>query len=132
MNIVIDTNVLISGLFFGGYPRDIINASNNGLFNVVASPQIITEYDRVTKEMDERKKGILDFDAFHSFINTIIIVFPLIEVNVSRDSKDDMFIECALDSGASYIVTGDEDLLVLKQVNDVKIIKPKDFCEIFL
>lgn len=65
MNIVIDTNVLISGLFFDGYPRGIINASNNGLFNVVASPQIITEYDRVTKEMDKRKKGILDFDAFH-------------------------------------------------------------------
>lgn len=46
---------------------------------------------------------------------------------VSEDSKDDMVLECALASNASFIVTGDNHLLKLKEFRGIKIITPKDF-----
>ena len=48
---------------------------------------------------------------------------------VSRDPKDDIFIACAVEGRADYIVTGDADLLVLNEYEGIKILRPRDFIE---
>jgi predicted nucleic acid-binding protein len=52
-----------------------------------------------------------------------------ISKSVSRDKKDDKILQCGLDGNVDYIVTGDKDLLVLKEYETIKIINPKDYLE---
>ena len=54
------------------------------------------------------------------------------KVKVSRDEYDDKFIECAIDSNATYIVSGDGDLLEIKEYQNIQIITAKDFCDKYL
>ncbi len=54
------------------------------------------------------------------------------EIKTCRDPDDDKFIECAVDAGALYIVSGDNDLLDIGQYNDIMIITAKEFCDTYL
>ncbi len=56
-----------------------------------------------------------------------MVVSPDQKVNVCRDKKDNFLIESALEGKADYLVTGDDDLLLLNPFQNIKIIKPKDF-----
>ena len=49
-----------------------------------------------------------------------------------KDPDDDKFINCAIDSKSLYIVSGDNDLLVLGEYNNIKIITATQFCETYL
>jgi len=51
--------------------------------------------------------------------------------NICRDPTDDMIIACAIDAAADYIVTGDEDLLILKNYKNISIINPRNFEALF-
>ena len=51
--------------------------------------------------------------------------------DICRDPNDDMIIACAIDAAADYIVTGDEDLLILKRYKDIVIINPRNFEALF-
>jgi putative PIN family toxin of toxin-antitoxin system len=51
--------------------------------------------------------------------------------NICGDPNDDMIIACAVDAAADYIVTGDEDLLILKRYKDIVIINPRNFESLF-
>ncbi len=57
------------------------------------------------------------------------IIEPVTHVRICRDPDDDKFLECAKDSQALYIVSGDKDLLVIKRFENVRIVTAKDFCE---
>jgi len=58
-----------------------------------------------------------------------IIVQPGQKVQLSRDSDDDKFIDCALSGKALYIVSGDNDLLEIKNVEGVEIITAREFID---
>jgi predicted nucleic acid-binding protein len=51
MKVVLDTNVLVSGIFFSGPPAEILRAWSQGKFKLVLSPQILDEYTRVSAEL---------------------------------------------------------------------------------
>ncbi|MDI6793639.1 MAG: putative toxin-antitoxin system toxin component, PIN family, partial [bacterium] len=51
------------------------------------------------------------------------------EAALSRDIKDNMVIECAIEGGADYIVSGDPDLKVLKEYQEIQIVSPGEFLE---
>ena len=57
MRIVIDTNVLISGVFFGGFPRKILSAVVGHQITACATAEIINEYEDIVQEMISRKQG---------------------------------------------------------------------------
>jgi len=59
--------------------------------------------------------------------NHSILVTPTTPIHVCRDEKDNSFLECALAANADYIVSGDNDLLVLNPFKNIPIIKPADF-----
>ncbi len=54
------------------------------------------------------------------------------EVVICRDPDDDKFIECAIDTKALYIVSGDNDLLTIKEYEGIQIITAKDFCDKYM
>ena len=132
MRVVVDTNVLVSGIFFGGAPRRVVEAVAGSAIEASATSEIVDEYDRVVAEMISRKQGKLRRDALSVLMSKIELVEPVTKVEVCRDPDDDKFIGCAIDAGAYYIVSGDKDLLDISEYGGVEMVTAADFCERFL
>lgn len=77
MKIVIDTNVVISGIFFGGFPRKILEAVVNNKVDAYANTKIIKEYSDIVKEMIVDKGGKLDENILSPFIEKLNLVKPV-------------------------------------------------------
>lgn len=132
MRIVLDTNVLISGVFFGGFPRKILSAVVSKKMTSCATAEIINEYEEVVQEMIDRKQGHINKSILVPLINAMQIIEPSSHIKICRDPDDDKFVECAKDSQALYIVSGDKDLLVIKKYENIQIVTAKDFCDKYL
>ena len=124
MKIVIDTNVVISGTFFGGAPRRVIESVGKNGIHACATPEIIEEYEEI--------QGHIRRDVLAPFIAGLELIAPKTKVEVSRDPDDDKFIGCALDAKALYIVSGDKDLLDIGRYENVEMITAAEFCSRYL
>lgn len=132
MKIVIDTNVLISGVFFGCFPRKILSSVVSREVTACATAEIIDEYEDIVQEMINRKQGHINKNILTPLIKSMEIIEPVTHVKICRDSDDDKFLGCAKDSHALYIVSGDKDLLVLEKYENIQIVTAKKFCEKYL
>ena len=132
MRIVADTNVVISGTFFKGNPRRVVEAIIKSEVDAYATPDIIDEYLSVVDRIAKRGEGIFDSSGFLRFIADLNLIEALTEVSVCRDPDDNKFIACAIDADALFIVSGDNDLLDLKDYEGIKIITAADFVEKYL
>ena len=132
MNIVIDTNVVISGTFFGGAPRKVLEAVVSDNVSAFATTEIVDEYHEIVQEMISRKQGNLSPFVLATFIGRLHMIETTTTVSASRDPDDDKFLECAIDSKSLYIVSGDKDLLDLENYKGIEIINAADFCSRFL
>ena len=132
MKIVVDTNVLISGVFFGGYPRKIIEAVIDDDIKACATVEIVDEYNEIVAEMIDRKQGHIRKDILMPLVAKLELISPRTNVEVCRDPDDDKFLSCAIDSKALYIVSGDKDLLSIRTYENVEIITAAEFCSRYL
>jgi len=128
MKIVLDTNVLVSGIFFSGPPAGILRAWSQGEFRLVLSPEILDEYTRVSAELAEKFSGIdvqriLDLIVVHS---EVCSPGPMPE-RVCEDPHDDMFIAAAIESRTKIIVSGDKHLLKVSGYQGVSVTTPRQF-----
>lgn len=128
MRIVIDTNVLISGIIFGGKPSKIIELLFGKKISVFASPEMVDEYKRIYGELGERYAK-RTHNELNEIINSMNILPSHSHVEACRDPDDNKFIECAIDNRCIYIVSGDKDLLVLEQYEDIGILTVSEFLE---
>jgi putative PIN family toxin of toxin-antitoxin system len=128
--IVIDTNILISGIVFGGKPRQILNLLAEQSVIVIVAEEIITELRR--KISSKFPEFIEDLNKVELLLkrDAVLIKLGAIHINVSRDNDDNKFIEAAILGKCSFIVTGDKDLLVLKSYENIRIVKPDEFLEL--
>lgn len=132
MRIVIDTNVLISGVFFGGFPRKVLSSVVGQKITACATAEIINEYEEIVQEMIDRKQGHIDRSILSPLIKAMEIIETVTRIEICRDPDDDKFLECAKDAHALYVVSGDKDLLVVKEYESIQIVTAKDFCEQYL
>ena len=109
-----------------------MEAIGDSLFDVYATTEIIEEYQETVEEISQSGRGNLKADILSAFISKLNIIEPRTEVAVCRDPDDDKFIGCAVDSKALYIVSGDKDLLVIKEYEGIEIITAADFVEKYL
>lgn len=134
LRVVIDTNVLVSGLFGikNSPSSQILQAIRSQKIILVTSLLILDEIAdvigrpriiRYTKMSQNEQKQFID----ELILRSEVIKGLSLPQPVSRDVKDDKFLSCAYESKVDYLVTGDEDLLVLKVYQDIKIINPRDF-----
>jgi len=83
----------------------------------------------------ERKKYKINKNEINEYIKIIeSYSIKIISKNipeVSRDIDDNKILQCAVDGNCDFIITGDGDLLVLKEYNNIKIIKPREYLELF-
>lgn len=128
MRIVLDTNVLISGIFFSGPPYEILDAWRRGRLELVASPDILAEYTRVALELQ------LQFPQLdpHPILGLVMIRSHLIQPAplpepVCDDPHDDKFLACAISGGARMVVSGDKALLRCSGYEAIAVLTPRHF-----
>ena len=126
MKIVLDTNVLVSGIFWGGVPFKILEHWILNDFEIVVTPDILNEYVRVISTVGKKRSDIMS-DWIDLITIKTVIIEKQIEIALSRDKDDDKFLECAISGGVDFIVSGDDDLLILKSIHSIPILKPSEF-----
>jgi putative PIN family toxin of toxin-antitoxin system len=133
VRIVLDTNVLISGIFFRGPPHKILKAWKSKKIQIVISPEIYSEYIRVA-DIISNKYPSIDISRILNLItvHSEIIQPSILPEKVCQDPDDDKFIACALSGQVEFIVSGDKDLLKQSGYKGIGIIIPKEFCDKFL
>ena len=131
MKAVIDTNVVLSGLFFKGVPREIYLAWTNKAFVGILTSSILNEYRRAAFAFLGKPSGDPEVDEALQLIvvNSLLIDAPPLPKPICRDTDDDKFIACALHGRAQCIVSGDKDLRVLKDRIAVDVMSPREFLE---
>lgn len=124
---VLDTNVLISSLFFGGNPRRVVDLAAAGRFQAVSSIALLAELETVLLE-DFRAPAERVEEIIRDVLSFCVIApeMPEFTANV-RDSGDVKVLACAVGGEADYIVTGDRDLLALGRWEDISILTPEQF-----
>ena len=129
VKVVVDTNVLVSALLFGGKPGKLIPLWQRGRIRPLASKEIIDEYLRVfTYPKFKLSEEDVNFLLYHE----ILPHFEVIEAEpgpriIRKDPEDDKFIRCALAGKAKLIISGDKHLLARQSYQKVKILSPVDF-----
>ncbi len=127
--VVIDTNVWISGLVFGGTPEKIVRLFIEGQIIVVVSEELLTELRRkITQKFSLFVPQLALFEASIRE-EALLVKLGATPIAVSRDADDDKFIETAMVGRAEYIISGDKDLLTLESYEEIKILKPAEFLE---
>ena len=133
MKIIIDTNVLMSGIFWSGPPAKILQAWQNRQIDFVLSPDILQEYLRVSDVLAQKYPGVDVDDIIEILVKrSKIYDIKSLSTPVSRDPNDDMFIACAIATKVKIIVSGDLDLLQVNGYQSIKIVKPKQFVDNYL
>ncbi|OIQ53970.1 PIN domain protein [Moorella thermoacetica] len=137
MKVVLDTNVVISGLLVPVRPPGkIIDLWADGKIDVVVSPAVITEYMEVFLRPKFAKAGTMEerqqlLEGFINLANTILVL-PDIEIDIiNADPSDNRFLECARTGETDCIISGDSHLLALKEkeYEEIPIITPGQFLE---
>ena len=131
VKIVVDTNVLVSALLFGGKPGKLIPLWQRGTIRPLASKEIIDEYLRV---LTYPKFKLAEEDINFLLYQEILPYFGVVDVEpgpriIKKDPEDDKFIRCALAAKAKWIISGDQHLLTLKTYQKIKILTPSDFLQ---
>ena len=130
MKVVVDTNVLVSGVFFGGLPGRVLEAWRDGEIELVVSPEILEEYRRVGDKLGQQFDGI----SLGPFLALLVTHAKIVEPSplkgqISRDQDDDKFIACAVEGECRYIISGDKDLLDLSTYRKIRIVAPREFMD---
>jgi putative PIN family toxin of toxin-antitoxin system len=126
VNVVVDTNVLVSGIFWGGKPDQLLEKWRDDAFVLVVTPDILDEYLRVLAELASKQPELSEEWA-DLLLEHARIVEQTVQVERSRDPDDDKFLGCALSAMVDCIVSGDADLLALGNVDEIPILTAARF-----
>jgi len=128
MRIVLDTNVLISALVFGGNPRRILEKVIRGELELHLSESILVELQGVL----QRSKFSFSAEAIRVILSELRAISEVVEPSVhihqiEADPADNRVLECAEESHADFIISGDNHLLGIKEYNKIDVVSPSQF-----
>ncbi|MCK5786975.1 MAG: putative toxin-antitoxin system toxin component, PIN family [Candidatus Sabulitectum sp.] len=133
MQVVVDTNVLISAIFFGGKPELILESWRTGKLDLLITEEILSEYVDVLHRISEKYPGVDITKIIPLITKCGILVEPqILNQIICEDPDDDKFIAAALGSSSKIIITGDKHLLDVSGYSGIEMIKPAEFVKKYL
>jgi uncharacterized protein len=134
MKLIIDTNIFYSAIGFDNSVYDFLySVFTSPDCKVYCSTAIIDELKTklFSQKFDQKTKNRLTFNQKNEFISilmeNLVFIEPNTKVVICRDPDDDKFLELAKTIEANFIISGDKDLLELKQFQNTTILKPSQF-----
>lgn len=134
---VIDTNIFISAIIRGGTAYELLELWHEDKFTLITTKDLLDEITDVLKREKIYRKYKIAEDEITKLLDglelnaTFVDPLKISDLSIrSRDPKDDILLACCLGAKVDYLITGDEDLLVLKnkkQLRGLKILTLKDF-----
>ncbi len=133
MKIILDTNVLMSGVFFSGPPHRILSEWRLGRIETVLSHDIVEEYEKVGQRLSLQYPGI-DIQPILSMLlaNSLTVKPKKLPRQICDDPHDDKFIACALAANCKFIVSGDKAMLRASGYEGIEILRPALFVSKYL
>jgi uncharacterized protein len=134
IRVVLDTNIIISAaLSKNSTPDKVVNyVIDNAIFLI--SNDTFNELQE--KLMSNKFDKYVQLQTRKTFLKTLQAISEMVSVEkrftACRDSKDDKFLELAVNGNADFIVTGDKDLLVLHPFETVEILTAANFLKKWL
>ena len=130
ITVVFDTNILFSATGWRGNPFQCVERARTGEIQAVTCPELIEELAeklevRLNFSPDQVVETLADYLTFLR-----IVQIPRILDVVPRDPEDNMVIESAIEGRAQYIISGDNDLLVLREFRGIQIVRAGEFLRI--
>ena len=136
LRVVLDTNVFVSGLLSKpGLPAKILDAWRAGQYLLIASPPIVAEIKRVLQAPRIREKYFItdgDIEQLIILLEKEALIVPGytdVKDAIPDDPSDEMFLACAVDAAADFIVSGDRHLLEISEYKGISIITVNEFEE---
>lgn len=131
LRVVLDTNVLVSGLLFQGPPHHILHHVLAGAIQLLTSADLIAELDRVL-EIKFPHARLAAKDSLEALREVALFVKPTERIAaIPKDPDDNIVLECAVAAGADAIVSGDRHLLALNTFRGILILTPHAFLDRF-
>jgi putative PIN family toxin of toxin-antitoxin system len=128
VRVLFDTNVLYAAITAKGFCEEVLDEAA-GECSIIWSEPLRSEFEAILAR--HSKVGPGRRAALEAYIDLCEFVGPeALPERVCRDKDDDVVLGTALAGKADVIVTGDDDLLVLKQFRGVRILSPRQFLEV--
>jgi hypothetical protein len=131
IKVVVDTNVIISGLNYKGNERRILNLIQGREIAAYVSPFILEEPEKVLREKFHWEKGRIQ-KAIQEL--QLILIEPKRRLPVIKEKdSDNRILECAIEAEVHYLISGDEHhILPLQEFQGIKILSPAEFLRFLL
>jgi len=136
MRIVVDTNVSVSGLLWGGPPNQILKGAREGRLVIMACEQITAELKRVFR-YPRFSKRLSDLhvsaeEVFSYYMNMVCLVSDVKKIpkTVTEDQFDNIFLALAEKHHAKLIVSGDRHLLEQMSYHSIQIVTPSEAVQV--
>jgi putative PIN family toxin of toxin-antitoxin system len=129
IKVVADTNIVVSGLLFGGTPGKLISLWKKKRIIPFTCKEMTDELLRVLAypkfRLSEQEIEYMFYQEVMPYVEKVEIVHG--EVIVQNDPSDDIFIRCAMAAEVKIVISGDRHLLSLKSYKGIKIVPVSQF-----
>lgn len=128
MRVVIDTNIIVSGLNFSGREREVLELARVEKYELYLSIFILDEVaDVLRRKFDWSPQRTAQIVRLLRAYATVVEPRTRLSV-IRRDDQDNRILECALEARAEFLLTGDRrDLLPLKEFEGIRIVSSLEF-----
>ncbi len=119
--VLIDTNILISALVYGGKPQDLLElVIIKQITGITSLPLLVELVETLTRKFNFSPQKV--YQVERKIRKSFEFVRPTKTLDVVRDKDDNRVLEAAVEGDCDFIITGDRDLLELCKYKKIKII----------
>ena len=134
MIVVLDTNIWVSAIIWGGIPDEIISLQEQRKIEIASSRKLLSELENTfnKKKIQPKLEALqLTIPSAISLVYEFVNIYPIEELIVPelRDPDDTVVLATAIAANAEVIITGDLDLLILQEYQNMQIMTATDFLE---
>lgn len=132
LRVVLDSNVWVSAAIWGGRLAEVVELAERGTVEIFISAEILSEINKILDYEKLRRiyegGGVKKGELIASIASLAKFVKATAKFDVVVDDPpDNRVLECAVDAGADYVVSGDTHLLKLREYRSVKVVSPSEF-----